>query len=283
MSTLWRFVLRQPRRRPFRAFLTLAGIVIGVASIVAVSLTTQATRQVYQRMFQLVAGKAQLEVVREGRTPFTPDLISVTKSVSGVQSAIGSVQHSVIVMSSFTDQKPFFALGIDPTSDGEVRNYEFVAGRMIEKADETMLAASMAKRLKLGIDDSITVVAKSGISRKKIVGLLKSVGPARVNQGAVVFLHITAARRMFGLKDQINAISVAVKDGERVAQVQARIQEKLPSGLLAQEPQMRGQLVRHTMMNLEQLLSVLSIVFERSAWTSGSWPKSSCAKESRSG
>jgi putative ABC transport system permease protein len=64
-STLWKYATRQLLRRPGRTLLTLLGIVCGVATIVAVTLTTQATRRAYHDMFANVTGRASLEVVAE--------------------------------------------------------------------------------------------------------------------------------------------------------------------------------------------------------------------------
>ena len=75
-STLWRYAVRQLWRRPARTVLTLLGIVLGVATIVAVTLTTQTTRSAYHEMFATVTGRAaarsgyrRVRGLRPGRGP----------------------------------------------------------------------------------------------------------------------------------------------------------------------------------------------------------------------
>jgi len=55
---LWSYSYRELRRRPGRTLLTLAGIALGVAAIVAVSLVTTATKSAYREMFAAVSGEA---------------------------------------------------------------------------------------------------------------------------------------------------------------------------------------------------------------------------------
>src|SRR6266576_3164015 len=64
--TLWKYTTREVQRRPGRTLLTLAGIVIGVATVVAITATTRASRRSYQEMYEAVGGKAALEVVARG-------------------------------------------------------------------------------------------------------------------------------------------------------------------------------------------------------------------------
>ena len=55
---LWKFASREIRNRPGRAILTLLSIVIGVAAVVAVTISTATTNQAYKEMFESVTGKA---------------------------------------------------------------------------------------------------------------------------------------------------------------------------------------------------------------------------------
>ncbi len=58
-----RISVREILSRPTRAFLTFASIVIGVAAVVAVFLTTSNTRVAQREMLRAVSGRADLEIV----------------------------------------------------------------------------------------------------------------------------------------------------------------------------------------------------------------------------
>ena len=67
---LWKFTLREIKSRPGRATLTLLSIVIGVAAVVAVTVSTATTNQTCRDMYVSVAGKAAFEIVRGGDSYF---------------------------------------------------------------------------------------------------------------------------------------------------------------------------------------------------------------------
>jgi len=60
---LWRFTLREIFSRPGRATLTLLSIVIGVAAVVSVTVSTSTTHQAYENMYVSMTGNATFEVV----------------------------------------------------------------------------------------------------------------------------------------------------------------------------------------------------------------------------
>src|SRR5881227_1381687 len=93
--TLWKYTVREVQRRPGRTLLTLLGIVIGVATIVAVTATTRATRRSYQGMFDPAPVLRTVETVNEIEAA-----ASVIQNRAGLQTPQGTI--------------PVLVLGIDP-------------------------------------------------------------------------------------------------------------------------------------------------------------------------
>src|SRR5215207_9361213 len=92
--TLWKYTTREVRRHPARTLLTLLGIVIGVATVVAITATTRAARKSYGGMFEEVGGKAALEVITPGQGGFDPKpAYDVLHSHPDVAAAVGSIQR----------------------------------------------------------------------------------------------------------------------------------------------------------------------------------------------
>src|SRR5438045_1758082 len=86
-SFLWKYPVRELRRRPGRALLTLCGIVLGVAGVASTIATTQVTRRAYAGLYRDLAGRATLEIIPDGRRTFQPDLEAI-ENVSGVLAAV---------------------------------------------------------------------------------------------------------------------------------------------------------------------------------------------------
>ena len=75
-------------KRPGRTILTVLSIVIGVAAMVSVSVSTATTRNAYKEMFAAVTGRTGLAVEGEGQSSFSEELVSQIEPVPGVQAAI---------------------------------------------------------------------------------------------------------------------------------------------------------------------------------------------------
>src|SRR5258708_37663542 len=97
MRTLWKYTLREGQRRPGRTLLTLGGIVIGVATVVAISLTTQTTRSAYRDMFDALGGRASLEVVSEAQGDFDLEVAGRVRQTPGVREALPVVQYPAVL------------------------------------------------------------------------------------------------------------------------------------------------------------------------------------------
>src|SRR5690349_617086 len=110
---LWKYTSREITRRPGRTTLTLLGIALGVAAIVAVSITARTTRRAYRDMFESLTGRAALEVVAEGLTDFDPQSVESLAKISGVETIIPVVQSPVALVGA-SGTAGALALGIDP-------------------------------------------------------------------------------------------------------------------------------------------------------------------------
>src|SRR3954451_1083880 len=91
--TLWKYTTREVQRRPGRSLLTLLGVVIGVATVVAITATTRATRRSYRAMFDEIGGKSALEVITPGQSGFDPRPVrEILADVEGVAASAGVIQ-----------------------------------------------------------------------------------------------------------------------------------------------------------------------------------------------
>src|SRR5680860_1868435 len=96
------YTSRELRRRPGRTLLTLAGIVIGVAAIVAVALASATARDAFRNMFDQVGGKAELEVVGAVQGTFDPTPVESTVRVPGVEAVVPLIQTQTAIPVSYT-------------------------------------------------------------------------------------------------------------------------------------------------------------------------------------
>ena len=122
-----KLTLREFRRRPGRATLTLLSIAIGIAAVVAVYLASGTTRRATQRMYDAVTGLRRAGGGCRGRGRVPAGLVEKLQQVPGVQAAVPCVQRFTKLYSRHK-QFQMLLLGIDPAKDSAARDYEVTEG-----------------------------------------------------------------------------------------------------------------------------------------------------------
>ena len=130
--SLKKYSWRSMWRRPGRTILTLASIVIGVAAVVSVTITTTTTRNAYKKMANMVSGKADLVVDGEAEAPFPSALFQQVAAVPGVKAAV-PVFSQFSVLSANEERVRAQLLGVDVEHDSAVRDYAIKEGRPLER------------------------------------------------------------------------------------------------------------------------------------------------------
>jgi len=246
---LWKFTLREIKSRPGRALLTLLSIMIGVAAVVAVSVSTATTHRAYQEMYESVTGRAALEVVAEGGGTFPQSVVPLLEEIPGVRAAVPLVQQPSILYVK-DHRVRLLVLGIDPDRDEAARDYDLQEGTFFE-SDGALLEVGLARSLGIGVHDNVRLLTRGGVEEIAVVGLLAPRGAAGFNQGGIVFLPLHVAQSFYGRRNSINTASLVLEDGADEQAVKAAIVERLPAGLSVRTPAGRTQLAKQTLQDAE--------------------------------
>lgn len=263
------YTLRELRRRPGRSLLTLAGIVIGVAAIVAVSLAGATARDAFRDMFDQVGGKAELEVVAAVQGTFDPAPVESTVRVAGVEEVVPVIQTQAALLTE-RGRSAVLVLGVDPERDSLVRTYDLREGvglstqgaevpdsPVAEASVGVLLEAGYAEAQGLAAGGSAKMLTPTGLVDVEVRGLLSSGGLAAFNGGAVVVIALDDARALFGLQG-VSSLQVVLSEDASVREVKERLIAALPAGLTAQTPASRGDMAVDTLTATESGLSAVS-------------------------
>jgi putative ABC transport system permease protein len=261
--TLWKYTARQMQRRPGRTLLTLLGIVLGVAASVAVAVTLRSTREAHRDMFEAVTGRAALEVVAQGLGGFPAELAEELGRIPGVRAAAPVIQTPALLAGP-RGAVPVLALGVDPARDEVARDYALRHGRPLrpgpEGPTEVLLEAGFAEATGLSRGETAGLLTVEGRTPVRVVGLLEPRGAATFNGGAVVFLPLPAAQRLFGLAGKVNSVQLVLAEGADPDAVARAVKGRLPLGLTVQVPSARALAGRHPMAASEEGLTTLGTV-----------------------
>jgi putative ABC transport system permease protein len=250
-----------------RTTLTILGIAVGVAVVVAIALSNQSALRAFQDSVDAVAGRANYQILSD--SGLSEDALIALQPfwTRGVRFAPVIDLEGIVEPS----QEPIRLLGVDLLSDLHFREYRYAS--VVTGGHE-----SAATYLSLFRDDSVIIPATfarehglrlgsplaldfGGIRRTMVVrGLLEARGPATAFNGAIVIADIAAAQASFGLTGRISHIDLIVPDDSLIP----AIQRVLPPSARLERPARRnervGKMLRAFRVNLFALAGVALLV-----------------------
>ena len=272
--------LRNMRTRMGRTLLTLMGIVLGVAVVLAIQITNQSTLDSINQIFDRAAGQADLLVVPAlGAGAKLDDyLLPQMQALDKVEIAAPSVQvQTILAMDAESWQIDFTVTGtsagnslqiygVDPTLDPQVRLYEIDAGRL-PKPDsyETVIPATYAEEKGLKLGDELVFLTFGETERLQIVGLLAEEGVALLNDGVIALAPLTVVQDIFDHGGELDEIAIRVAPEIRnspnaIEDFKATVEQRVDTDGRVVYPAARGQLVSSMLATYQQGLSFFSLI-----------------------
>ena len=272
--------LRNMRARWMRTALTCLGIVLGVAVILAISVTNDSTLASIRSVFDEASGKSNLLIQSSSADGggFDESILARVQSLDGVVKAAPAAEVSTLLArdaKNWTTSLSLTArsvganlllLGVDSALDPEVRQYELLAGRWLEGENyEAVLTQKYADEKDLKPGDDLVVLAPGGQERLKIVGLISRNGAGLLNDGAVAFAPLTVVQDTFDRGHDIDEIDLVVtpeiaNSPDDLAALKERVAARLGRDYEVSYPASRGQLVTQMLSTYQQGLSFFSVV-----------------------
>ena len=244
---LWRVSFREIVSRPGRALLTLLSIVIGVATVVSITIATSTTRLAYQEMFAALTGRAALEVTADGGGSFDESVVRLLDATPGVKAAAPILQRPTVMHVKGRRVK-LVAVGIDPAKDEAVRDYDVGEGGFFRNDRDALLEIGFARSMGLGLNDEIRLLTRRGLWELRVAGLLKARGTASLQLGGLVFLPLKGAQKAFAAQGSVDSVQIVLDDPARAGAIQTEIAKQLPTGLRVERPAAQTQLVEQTLL-----------------------------------
>lgn len=230
------FVVKTFREGKLRAFLTLIGIVIGVAAITtlfSVGTSLNATIENYFLAFgtDMIYLEPGMSISEMMTTKISDDAIKLVEETRGVKEVIPFYETSSVGKIG-NIESGFFVFGIDPvkfTTFKDSGYFTVLEGRPLNKGEiysvltyKDALKKSFGKEIKLG--QSIEFNKK----KFKIVGFLAENSMMSMSLGGtnLIIASDTAAKEVFNTKDAMEAV-VPILEGYDLSDVGDKIEKKL--------------------------------------------------------
>ncbi len=272
------FILRRIVQEPLRSGLTVLGIALGVAVVVAIQLTNASSLAGFQTALNTVSGRTSLEIVGAGgvdeqRLPelgWLRDYGEVAPVIEG-DFVYRQAGHPTEILRM---------LGIDILRDRAFRDYNLlewadVSARQRRTASElrteeflgllidpssAIVSAKFARPRGLTLGSAFPVHVGDRVVQLTVRALLEDEGPARVLDGRFVLMDIASAQQALNRFGRVDRVEVRLAAGADIDAAESAIAGRLPPGLSVQRPARRGRQVEHMLAAFHLNLTALSYI-----------------------
>jgi putative ABC transport system permease protein len=235
------------RKHLLRWMLTIAGIVLGVAVFVGMHTANQSVLFAFRHTVDQIAGATQLQI-SAGETGFDENVLDRVQAEPGVRVAVPVIE--AVVSTALKGQGDVLILGVDMTGDRSLREYDLKSDQdaaiddpliFLAQPDSLIVTDTFARENHLGIGSKVPMSTMEGEKLFTVRGIMKSGGLTSAFGGNLAVMDVYAAQKVFGRGHKFDRIDLAVKDGEKVDGVRAKLQATLGSGFQVEAPSARGQ------------------------------------------
>jgi putative ABC transport system permease protein len=266
--------------RRSRTLLTLGGIVLGVAVILAITITNQSTLVSVTEVFTAASGKANLVVISgtDDEEGFPERVRGIVLNTPGVQEATPTLQMAVLLAGEDfrgemdanmlgMGESRLIVYGIDPTLDPSVREYTIVEGSFLppdQDAYEVILVKDYADEQEVEVGDDVDFLTESGYETLRVVGLMSKQGAGQTNNGAFGVMPLGAAQEVFarvGDLDQIDIVTTPDYSSQtQLDALKTTLEERLGSAYTVTYPASQGKRVVQMLGVYQMGLNFFSVI-----------------------
>ncbi len=261
--------MRYAARHWVMSGLNVIGIALGVTVFLSVQVVNHSALESFKASVDVVAGKANLEVVADG-LQFDEAAFPVVAANPHIEAATPSVEEVATLPGHAGDY--LHILGVDVFTNGPLSTYRVTAGEAAAVTDTTGLDAffrgpctialtkSMGERLGVKVGDELPIDTPNGVKSFKVAYLLQF-GPDVVGADEhLAVMDIANVQEVFEHIGKLSRISAIVKKGVDPALVATELQAALPGNAIAEVPDRRNRQVERMIGAFQLNLTALSLV-----------------------
>jgi putative ABC transport system permease protein len=264
MRRLSTLALRNVRVRPMRTLLTAAGIVLGVATIVSISVANQSLYAGFEALFADVAGSAHLtvETASANGEGFNQRVLEQVRRVEGVALAVPSTTNDTMLM--LEDREVSLKiLGVDAATDASVRPYHMVEGRFLADGRKytVLVVEDLATEYDIQVGEDVTLLGAEGPEQLQVVGIMAKEGPARQAQ---MITTLAVSQDIFARRRKIDAVDIVAEQqiaqsADALDRLKATLQDKVGTVHKVLYPAARAKTIAEALEGISLGLSFFAV------------------------
>jgi putative ABC transport system permease protein len=256
-SLLRYFSWRYLRRHPFRVFLSVMSVALGVALFASVDISNTSTEAAFRRTVKKLAGNAQLQVVRTRTMGLPEEVLRRIDAIEGLKAA-PVIQLSTTVPGSADE---LLIMGLDFGREASFRLWDVAEGEkpqlnplLFLRGDVILVSRGFAARRGLKLGSTFKVDTATGPRPVTIGAIFKDEGPAQAFGGNVAVLPLKSAQRLFRREGTVDRVELLIAGDIEAAA--GRVREALGPEYLVRPPPSQNSFLDEALTRLRALLGV---------------------------
>lgn len=262
------FVLRDIRRNMVRTGLTVAGIALGVAVFLAISIANDTALSRFRQTVSQVAGKADLELLPLSSDSMDENILGDLYFLSqvGVKFAPIIDEHLVLKNGEVVQ-----IIGLDMLADPEFKRYEendedqskdSNGGELdssVFAPNSALVGGALAERLAVKAGDFITCLTGDGEARLKVAGVMSKSGLGGAYSGNLLVTDLPLAQSLTGLAGRVSRIDMISGSGNTAA-IAEKLKAVVPPDIMVGSPDTRSEQASKMTKSFEYNLLALTLI-----------------------
>jgi putative ABC transport system permease protein len=248
----WRYL----RRHPFRVFLSVMSVALGVALFASVDISNTSTEAAFRRTVKKLAGDAQLQVVRPRMPGIEEEALKKIDGTAGITAA-PVLQVSTTVPGS---KDMLLIMGLDLNREAGLRAWNVSEGKKPQLyplaflGDAILVSRTFAESRKLKLGSTFALNTPTGQRRVIVGAIFQDDGPAQVFGGKVAVMPLKTAQRLFGRPGIVDRIEIRVNGDVDAAA--GRLREALGADYLVRPRPTQNSFLDEALTRLRALLGI---------------------------
>lgn len=263
-----RFILRDVCKNAVRSILTVSGIALGVAVLLAISLANHTALAKFGETVDLVAGKANLEIRPLTAPSIDERLLYQLQWLWRTGTKYTAIIDANVLLGSDEKNGTLAQLiGIDMLGDPEFKSYEESGASASKSARDldvlqpgaAILGARLAHERNLRVGDSFQVLSNEKVQELKVLRILSSQGLGGAFSGNLVVVDLSTAQKVCGMEGKISRVELIAPKSE-LQPVQQKLAETVDRALVVGNPGGRTAQVEKMTRSFEYNLLALTFI-----------------------
>jgi len=252
-------------QQPFRTFLTIIGVALGVLASVAITTANVEVLRAFERAVLTVAGPATLEIVGHD-FGLDETVITAVRNVPGVIRATPVIEEAVVVVEGPHRGESVQVYGLDLIEEADRRGFHMEPGLAEEALNDLLAPDSLYLGRQVGIEwnlakgSTLDVMAGPRMIRLRVAGLVHGEEMHASLWDRVAIVDLAAAQVLFGSVGRLSRIELVTAGNRTPEEIASHVRTVLPADLIVQRPAQRSAQVEKMVGAFQLNLAVLSWV-----------------------